>query len=204
MSGNDSDLEEERAGGVRGSVFDLPREDREALHRLAWEAIRYELETEEPFQVHLERFSPLLREPGAVFVTLKVAGRLRGCIGTLSPRRALAEDVAHNARAAAFRDPRFSPLSGPELPTVDLHLSILTPLVPLEVESREELLKALRPGVDGLVLHDPPHRSTFLPQVWESLPEPNDFVSELFVKGGLPRDHWSSTLEVHRYSIEEI
>jgi AmmeMemoRadiSam system protein A len=185
-------------------MLGLPREDREALHRLAWEAIRHELETDKPFHVHLERFSPPLREPGAVFVTLKVSGRLRGCIGSLSARRALAEDVAHNARAAAFRDPRFSPLARSEVPSVDLHLSILTPLVPLEVESREELLDALRPGVDGLVLHDPPHRSTFLPQVWESLPDPNDFVSELFVKGGLPRDHWSPTVEVHRYSIVEI
>lgn len=204
MNGNDSDSEQETADGGSEPMLDLPREDREALHRLAWEAIRHELETDEPFRVDLEGYSPPLWQPGAVFVTLKLGGSLRGCIGSLSPRRALAEDVAHNARAAAFRDPRFSPLARSEVPAIDLHLSILTPLIPLEVETREELLKALRPGVDGLVLHDPPHRSTFLPQVWESLPDPDDFVGELFVKGGLPRDHWSSTVEVHRYSIVEI
>jgi AmmeMemoRadiSam system protein A len=204
MNENDSDSEKETVEGGAGPMLDLPREDREALHRLAWESIRHELETDQPFQVDLQGYSPPLREPGAVFVTLKVGGRLRGCIGSLSPRRALAEDVAHNARAAAFRDPRFSPLARSEIPAVDLHLSILTPLVPLEVETREELLSALRPGVDGLVLHDPPNRSTFLPQVWESLPDPDDFVGALFVKGGLPRDHWSSTVQVHRYSIVEI
>jgi AmmeMemoRadiSam system protein A len=184
--------------------FHLTKADREVLHRIARQAILHGLESEAPPTVDLEGLSQILLEPGAAFVTLQLDGRLRGCIGSLLPRRSLAEDVAHNAYGAAFGDFRFPPLSLSEFPRLELHISVLTPLVRMEVESREELLKILRPGIDGLVLDDPPHRSTFLPQVWESLPDPEDFVGELLVKGGLPRDHWSSTLKVERYSVVEI
>jgi AmmeMemoRadiSam system protein A len=101
-------------------------------------------------------------------------------------------------------DFRFSPLSDTELPDLELHISLLTPLVPLRVESREELLQKLRPGMDGLLLEDPPHRATFLPQVWKSLEEAEDFLGELFLKAGLPPDHWSMTLSFHRYGVEEF
>jgi AmmeMemoRadiSam system protein A len=125
-------------------------------------------------------------------------------VGTLTPRRALVEDVAQNAFAAAFRDSRFPPLSAEELAGLDLHLSRLTPLVPLPASTRSGLLAALRPGEDGLVLEDPPFRATFLPQVWEALPEAEAFVSQLFLKAGLPEDHWSETLCCFRYQVEEF
>jgi len=179
-------------------------EDREALRRVAWESIRHGLDHGRPLEVIPADYSPSLREPGAAFVTLHSGGRLRGCVGSLEPRRPLVADVSRNAFAAAFQDFRFRPLSAPELPGLDLHLSILAPLVPLEVESRGELLEILRPGVDGVLLEDPPHRSTFLPQVWESLRDPEEFLEELLLKAGLPGDHWSPTLRFQRYAVEEF
>jgi AmmeMemoRadiSam system protein A len=149
-------------------------------------------------------FPTVLRAPGATFVTLETQGELRGCIGSLEPRRPLVEDVAENAFAAAFRDPRFPPLGTAEWPEVTFHISYLTPSEPLPADTREELLDALRPGVDGLVLEDPPFRSTFLPQVWESLPLPEEFLGELLRKAGLPRDHWSSTIRFWRYQVTEF
>jgi AmmeMemoRadiSam system protein A len=101
-------------------------------------------------------------------------------------------------------DHRFSPVSRAELEDLEIHISLLSPLEPLDVDTREELLDLLRPGVDGLLLEDPPHRSTFLPQVWDSLPDPADFVNELLQKGGLPPNHWSVTLQVFRYTVEEL
>jgi len=145
-----------------------------------------------------------LEEPGAVFVTLELNGHLRGCIGSYLARRPLVRDVAENAFAAAFRDPRFPPLSVDELPQLEFHISLLTRPVPLPVNSREELLATLRPGVDGLLLEDPPHRSTFLPQVWESLPDPGEFLDHLLLKGGLPRGYWSPSLRFLRYTVREF
>jgi AmmeMemoRadiSam system protein A len=142
--------------------------------------------------------------PGAVFVTLMYCGELRGCVGSFEPRRPLYMDVAQNAFSAAFMDFRFSPLSRAELGDLDLHLSLLGPMEPLEVETRKELLEKLRPGVDGLLLEDPPHRAIFLPQVWDALPDPGDFLGELLRKAGLARHHWSSTLRFHRYQVEEL
>jgi hypothetical protein len=147
---------------------------------------------------------PELRAPGASFVTLHRRGALRGCIGSLEPHRPLAEDVAGNARAAAFDDPRFSPVARDEVPELDLEISVLSPLSPLPAASEAELLAALRPRVDGLVLVDGRHRATFLPAVWQQLPEPRQFLAHLKHKAGLPTDYWSPTLHFLRYTVEEI
>lgn len=145
-----------------------------------------------------------LGAPGACFVTLERDGELRGCIGSIEARRPLAEDVVENARAAAFHDHRFAPLERRELATLDMHLSILTPSEPFPVADEAELLRELVPGEDGLVLEEGLRRSTFLPQVWESLPDPRDFVRQLKRKAGLPPDHWSPTLAFRRYRVESI
>jgi AmmeMemoRadiSam system protein A len=208
MDGSHSTSGELPQGGRPEPGLTLSEKDRKILRDLARESIRLGLRRpvfsrRKELGVDLDLYSPALREPGAAFVTLKVEGRLRGCIGTLEPRRSLVEDVVFNARAAAFEDRRFAPLSESEFVRLEVHVSVLTPLVPLEVESREDLLGMLRPGRDGLLLEDPPHRSTFLPQVWESLPDPEDFLGELLLKGGLARDHWSPTIRFHRYSVEE-
>jgi len=146
--------------------------------------------------------SPRLLAPGASFVTLTAGGGLRGCIGTLAPRRSLAADVAANARAAALEDARFAPVGESELAGLELEISVLSPPEPLPVASRAELVARLRPGVDGLVLLDGWHRATFLPAVWEQLPEPEAFLSHLERKAGLPPGHWSPTVRVERYEVE--
>jgi len=168
------------------------------------ESIRYGLETGGPLRPDLHGAPEALQAMGAVFVTLYLHGKLRGCIGSFEAYRPLLQDVAQNAFSAAFRDHRFSPVLAGELSDLEIHISLLTPLEPFSVRSREDLLEALAPGVDGLLLEDPPHRSTFLPQVWESLPDPEDFLGELLLKAGLPRDHWSKTISFHRYGVEEF
>jgi AmmeMemoRadiSam system protein A len=180
----------------------LNSKEREALRKVAWRSIDFGLETGKRLEVTGEGYPPPLREGGATFVTLEMGGRLRGCIGTYHPRRPLVRDVAENAFAAAFRDHRFPPVSKSEREELELHISLLSPLAALEVESEVELLGALRPGVDGLLLEDPPHRSTFLPQVWDSLTEPLEFLTQLKLKAGLPVDHWSSTVRFYRYTVE--
>ncbi len=187
-----------------GSQGGLSGVERETLRRVALDSIRHGLEWGRSLEPDLDRFSSALRAPGAAFVTLDLHGKLRGCVGSFEARRPLLRDVAQNAYSAAFMDFRFSPLSDTELPDLELHISLLTPLVPLLVESREELLQKLRPGTDGLLLEDPPHKATFLPQVWKSLEEAEDFLGELFLKAGLPPDHWSKTLSFHRYGVEEF
>jgi hypothetical protein len=157
-----------------------------------------------PLIVDAARFDPPLRRAGASFVTLKRDGQLRGCVGSLEETRALVVDVAGNAFAAAFRDARFHPVTAEEWAALDLHISLLGPREPLAVASEDELLAALRPGEDGLVLADGARRATFLPAVWEQLAEPREFVAHLKRKAGFAADHWSATLRCWRYAVREI
>lgn len=154
--------------------------------------------------VNEEDYPEDLRAVRATFVTLTIGGELRGCIGTLSARQALVKDVAEHAYEAAFGDSRFPPLRKEEFPGLEYHLSILSPMEPLAVKSEEELLKILRPGVDGLIIEEGFHRATFLPSVWESLPDPKDFLGKLKRKAGLREKHWSSAMKVFRYVAEGI
>lgn len=145
-----------------------------------------------------------LQSERACFVTLKINGRLRGCIGSLHTSRTLQEDLWQNAHAAAFSDPRFPPLTEQELEQVRLELSVLTELQPLNVTSEAELLSRLRPGVDGLVIEDGLRKATFLPTVWEQLPEPAAFLEQLRLKAGMPAGHWSETIQCSIYQVEKI
>jgi AmmeMemoRadiSam system protein A len=179
-------------------------EDRQALLEVARASIRHGLERGAPLPVDPADYSPRLREPGACFVTLRLSGALRGCVGSIQATRSLIEDVAGNAFAAAFRDSRFPPLSAEEEAELDVHLSILTPPEPFPCGSEAELLSKLQPGIDGLILQDGPHRATFLPAVWESLSEPKRFLVELKRKAGLREDHWSGGIRFQRYRTETI
>lgn len=145
--------------------------------------------------------APWLAEPGASFVTLTLDGRLRGCIGTLEAHQRLLLDVKQNACGAAFRDPRFPALSHRELADTDIHVSVLTPLQTLSFTDEADALARLQPGVDGLVLEYGRHRATFLPQVWEQLPEPRHFLSQLKRKAGLPDDFWAEDVRLLRYEV---
>lgn len=148
--------------------------------------------------------SSRLQQTDACFVTLKIRGELRGCIGSLTAHRSLQEDVIHNARAAACKDPRFSPLTIAELAQVEISISVLATPEPFAVASEAELLQTLRPGIDGLVLEDGPYRATFLPAVWVQLPSPADFIVQLKRKAGLRADYWSPTLSFKRYTSIEF
>ncbi|MBX9630664.1 MAG: AmmeMemoRadiSam system protein A [Burkholderiales bacterium] len=147
--------------------------------------------------------APFLQEIGASFVTLKYQGRLRGCIGSLEARRALVDDVKHNARSAAFLDPRFRPVSLREFDQITVEVSLLSVPAPMAFRDEHDLLAQLRPEVDGLILEYDGHRGTFLPQVWESLPTPRDFFTHLKNKAGLPMDFWSDDLRVARYTVDK-
>jgi AmmeMemoRadiSam system protein A len=130
-------------------------------------------------------------------------GDLRGCIGSLEPRRTLLADVRANAVAAAFRDPRFPPLTAREFVATSVEVSLLSQSERVAVVNEADLLARLRPGVDGIVLEYGPRRATFLPQVWESLPEPRQFLAALKKKAGLAADFWSPDLRVARYSVSK-
>lgn len=145
--------------------------------------------------------NPWLGAPGASFVTLTQAGDLRGCIGSLTAYRALGEDVAANAANAAFRDPRFPPLSAQELPRTHIEVSVLSPPEPYAFTDRADALSRLRPGIDGVTLEYGNHRGTFLPQVWDSVPEPDDFMNHLVRKAGLPAGWWDDSLRLSRYTV---
>ena len=146
---------------------------------------------------------PWLRAPGASFVTLQLDGDLRGCIGSIEPRRALGDDVANNGHAAAYRDPRFMPVSASERPRLKVEVSVLSPREPVAASSEREALAALRPGVDGIVLQYGGMGATFLPQVWESLPEPAEFLEHLRRKAGLPGGFWHPDLRLSRYTVDK-
>ena len=145
---------------------------------------------------------PELQEERATFVTLTLGGNLRGCIGMLEACRPLAEDVAANAHAAAFEDPRFNPLSKEEFENLEIHISVLSPPEEMQFSSEEELLAQIRPGVDGLILQEGGRRGTFLPSVWEELPGAELFLMHLKMKAGLSNTYWSDTLRVFRYTAE--
>lgn len=177
---------------------------RATLLDTAWQSIRHGLLHRRPPAINIADFDPVLTSPGASFVTLHAQGALRGCIGSLEAYRPLIEDVSENAFAAAFRDPRFNPVQEEELDGINLDISVLGTPEPLHFSSERDLLHQLRPGKDGLILQDGNFRGTFLPAVWESLPEPEQFLQHLKLKAGLPTDHWSDTLQVWRYSTESF
>jgi AmmeMemoRadiSam system protein A len=169
----------------------------EALLRLARDAIGRQFGMAVPAAPVLKA----LDEPGATFVTLTQGGQLRGCIGTLEAYRPLLRDVRENAVAAAFRDPRFTPLRADELPRTRVEVSLLAAAEPIYFRDERDALEQLVPGVDGVILMHDSHRATFLPQVWESLPEPEQFMAQLKRKAGLPPDFWNEQLTLARYRV---
>jgi AmmeMemoRadiSam system protein A len=144
-----------------------------------------------------------LRATGASFVTLKLAGKLRGCIGTLAAHRVLGEDVKANALAAAFRDPRFKPLTADEFPQTRIEVSVLSPATLMQWRDEQDALAQLRPGIDGVIFEYGHHRSTFLPQVWDEFADVKLFMGHLKYKAGLPPDFWDSSVKLSRYTVSK-
>lgn len=182
----------------------LGADERGILLDIARRAIRAGLDV--PWlEIDLEQLPATLREPGASFVTLtERGGGLRGCMGRLEATRPLAEDVAGNARAAAFFDPRFPPVERGELDRLEVEVSVLSAAAPLAVASERELLAVLRPGIDGLIVEAAGHRATFLPSVWGTLPDPREFVAQLRRKAGLGATGFEPGQRYSRYTAEKF
>ncbi len=169
------------------------------LLRLARASIEYGLVHDVPLPVDCSELPRVLADPAATFTTLRFEGGLRGCCGALEASRSLAADVTYSAFRAAFRDPRFEPVSKHELEAIRLEVSVLSPLESLLVSDEADLLSRLRPGKDGLVIVAEGRHATFLPTVWKTLPEPRRFLAALKAKCGLAEDYWSERLEFRRY-----
>ena len=148
--------------------------------------------------------APWLAERGACFVTLSQYGNLRGCIGSLEAYRSLLTDLKSNAVSAAMRDPRFSPLRKEELGITAIEISLLSPPQPMAFTGEADALAQLRPGTDGVVFEYDGYRSTFLPQVWEQLPSPQEFMAHLKRKAGLPADFWETGVKLSRYTVTKF
>jgi len=142
-----------------------------------------------------------LTQPGATFVTLTLHGKLRGCIGSLEARLPLIEDVRHNAVAAAFQDPRFTPLSDTEFSDVSIEISLLSKPDAILFTNEADAISQLVPGRDGVILESGNHRATFLPQVWLQLTKPQAFLAHLKNKAGLPENHWTDEIKLSRYNV---
>jgi AmmeMemoRadiSam system protein A len=182
----------------------LTKQQQQTLLTLAKKSIEYGLKTNQPLPVNLADCSPELKEQRATFVTLEIHHKLRGCIGMLEAVRPLVVDITENAFAAAFNDSRFPPLNAHELNELEIHLSILSTPEAMSFNSEQDLIVQLQPGIDGLILQEGYRRGTFLPSVWEQLPEPTQFLTHLKQKAGLSPDYWSDTVQMHRYHTEMI
>jgi AmmeMemoRadiSam system protein A len=183
----------------------LSAEERTALLRLARQAVELAAAGKPGPALRLEDLADALRAPHATFVTLTSRGDLRGCIGALQASLPLAEDVVVHARAAATEDFRFYPVRPEETPSIEIEISILSDPAPLEYGDADDLIARLRPGIDGVILSSGPHRATFLPQVWEKVPQPHQFLDLLCEKAGLPRRAWrTGHLDVSTYQVESF
>lgn len=171
------------------------------LTKLARAAIARELDI--PFDEPVTVETGGLQERAATFVTLQMHGKLRGCIGTLEAHRSLIEDVRANAVAAAFHDSRFEPLSVDEFTHIQIEVSVLS--VPEAMHARSEAIACsrLRPGIDGVVIKFEAHKATYLPQVWDQLPEPKNFMAHLKVKAGLAADFWHPEILLYKYQVNK-
>lgn len=183
----------------------LSPDERLYLLKLARQALEAGVHNKPAQKLDLQALPPNLSQPGASFVTLTRGGELRGCVGALEPYLPLAEDVQEHAIAAALQDYRFPPVQPAELAEIKIEVSRLTLPQDLEYSTPEDLLGKLRPGVDGVTLIDGRRRATFLPQVWDKLPDGKTFLAHLCSKMGAPADLWSKKrLRVQVYQVEEF
>jgi AmmeMemoRadiSam system protein A len=184
------------------TIQTLSDDDRNCLLKLARSAITAELVggTE---VIRPANPSAVLQEKCGCFVTLHKNKALRGCIGTIEATRSLLDGVEDSARNSAFRDPRFPPLEADELPAVDIEISVLSVPVALKYDDADDLLKKLQPGIHGVIISSAWHSATFLPQVWEQLPDPTSFLEHLCLKAGLEKNSWKTgDLAVKVYTVE--
>ena len=186
-------------------ICNLSAGERQLLLKLAHEAIEAAAAGKPLPQTSLETLPEKLHQPGACFVTLRKDGELRGCTGTLVAQDVLAREVIRTAAQTALRDPRFPAVTPDEVPTLDIEISILTPPQPLDISDPRDLPSMIRPGIDGVTLSKGLHRATFLPQVWDRIPDPVDFLDMLCQKMGLSPKAWLMPgMQVEVYQVEEF
>ena len=177
---------------------------KQQLLAIAKQSIAHGLEKHQALSINPSDYDPELQLARASFVTLHINDNLRGCIGSLEARQALVEDIAYNAHAAAFSDPRFGALKAKEFPLLHYHISILSDSSAMNFVSEEDLIQQIRPNIDGLIIQERGHRGTFLPSVWEQLPNSVDFLQHLKQKAGLSSNYWSDSIQVSRYTVESF
>lgn len=183
---------------------ELNPEHHQVLFEVARSSIETYLANGKNLQLDIELHPLPLRAVVASFVTLRIEGQLRGCMGSLKATEPLIANVARNAQSAAFRDPRFSPVTATEFPQLNYHISLLSTPESLDVTSEADLIEKMRPGLDGLILYEGKRRGTLLPSVWEHVPEPRDFLVHLKNKAGLAPDYWSESVRIERYTTHSI
>jgi AmmeMemoRadiSam system protein A len=184
--------------------FKLGPKDWQTLLITARHAIKYGLTYKKAPKMELKKYSSTLQQPGASFVTLKESNVLRGCIGSLEAHQPLIQDVAEHAFAAAFKDPRFAPVNHIEEPVIHISISVLSPVEAMHFDSQNDLVSQIEAGKDGLILEYLHHKGTFLPSVWEQLPDKQEFLNHLKQKAGLSADFWSNEIKVSRYFTQTI
>jgi AmmeMemoRadiSam system protein A len=193
-------------GKEEGDMTDTDRlteEEGRLLLHVARQTIEQELFVRKEPKKSDSDLPPKFSEHRGTFVTLTMGGNLRGCIGHIIPQESLIEGIKVNAINAAFRDPRFPSLTKEEWKKVEIEVSILTDPKPLSYSDANDLLKKLRPGIDGVIIKKGSHQATFLPQVWEQLPSKEKFLNHLCFKAGLDRDAWrKGDLEVSTYQVQ--
>ena len=185
----------------------LDDKEKKYLLSLARRSVRYYLENKKTLELEPgEVVSKKLTEDGACFVSIHLNGELRGCIGSLEAHRPLMQDVIENALSCAFEDPRFYPVDLPELEKVKFSISVLSEPKPLKVKDDKDLLKKLKPNKHGLIIRKGVARATFLPVVWEQIPEKEEFLAHLSRKAGLAPQEWRDTksMEFFIYEAEEF
>jgi len=179
--------------------IELTLEEKVQLLAIARRSIQHGLATHRPLKIEISRQAGTLAQELGNFVTLTQDKMLRGCVGTIKTTQCLAQSVAINAFNAAFHDSRFSALSASEADQSRIEISVLSQPEPIGASTYGELLANLHPYDDGLILEENGHQATFLPKVWEQLPDPHRFVEQLLAKAGLSGDYWSDSIRFHRY-----
>lgn len=181
------------------SSINLSNEDQQICLQIARESIKHGLQKSSALHVITSDYSGDLQQKLASFITLHKHGALRGCIGALEAYQPLINDIAEHAFAAAFNDPRFPALEQNEMEQIDIEISVLGKPQPMSFKNEEDLLQQIQPGIDGLILEYGINRGTFLPSVWEQLPDKKDFLNHLKMKAGLPTHWWDNAVKLSRY-----
>lgn len=189
---------------VHSPFIDISASEKSELLSLARHSISYFISQRKTLAIDLNNYSERLRQQAASFVTLHSKAKLRGCIGSTTAYQPLAVDVVHHAQAAAFEDPRFPPVTADEHEEITISVSVLTHPEPLNVDDIQQLVDQLEPGVDGLIIKDGFHQATFLPSVWQQLPEPRNFLQHLIRKAGLPVNYAGDNLQAWIYQTIEF